>query len=154
MNQTQDLNAIARTIIDSNLYLVLGTADESGRPWTTPVYYASADYRAFYWVSNPESRHSQNLAVRPQLSIVIFDSQAPIGTGQAVYMEAVGEALPEAELAQALDHYSNTALARGGRKYLREEVLPPADLRLYRATASAHWVIDPANPDQRARVNP
>ena len=81
MTDEQDYGAIARGIVDGNLYLVLGTADEAGQPWVTPVYYASADYRDFYWVSAPDTQHSRNLAVRPQLSIVIFDSQAAINTG-------------------------------------------------------------------------
>ena len=42
-----------------------------------------------------ETRHSRNLAVRPQLSIVIFDSTAPIGTGEGVYMDAVAEQIAE-----------------------------------------------------------
>ena len=39
--QHPDLGAIAKAIIDSNLYLTLGTADEAGRPWVSPVYYAT-----------------------------------------------------------------------------------------------------------------
>jgi nitroimidazol reductase NimA-like FMN-containing flavoprotein (pyridoxamine 5'-phosphate oxidase superfamily) len=65
--------------------MVLGTADEAGLPWVTPVWFAPNGYREFLWVSDPERRHSWNLAVRPQVSIVIFDSTVPIGTGQAVY---------------------------------------------------------------------
>ena len=75
------------------MYMVLGTADESGQPWVSPVYYASAEYKEYYWVSSPEVRHSRNIAIRPQVSIVIFDSQAPIGTGQGVYMSAIAEEL-------------------------------------------------------------
>ncbi len=58
----QELGILARTIIDSNMYMVLGTADESGQPWVSPVYYASAGYKEFYWVSSPEVKHSQNIA--------------------------------------------------------------------------------------------
>lgn len=47
MNQLEDLEELARTIIDSNMYMVLGTADESGQPWVSPVYYASAGYKEF-----------------------------------------------------------------------------------------------------------
>jgi len=47
MNQ-QDFGAIARTIIDANMYMVLGTADKTGRPWTSPVYFAYEKYREFY----------------------------------------------------------------------------------------------------------
>ena len=35
---------MARRIIASNRYMVLGTADESGVPWVTPVWYAQSDY--------------------------------------------------------------------------------------------------------------
>ena len=35
---SEDLDRIARAIIDGNRYMVLGTADQSGRPWVSPVY--------------------------------------------------------------------------------------------------------------------
>ena len=44
---------IARAIIDSSRYLTLGTADESGLPWVSPVWYAPDGYREFFWVSAP-----------------------------------------------------------------------------------------------------
>jgi hypothetical protein len=48
-----DLGAIARAIIDSNLYMTLGNADGDGRPWVSPVYYEPAGYATFYWVFSP-----------------------------------------------------------------------------------------------------
>ena len=53
MNQQEDLGAVARGIIDSNQYMVLGTADETGRPWVSPVYYAAAGYTEFFWSRRP-----------------------------------------------------------------------------------------------------
>ena len=50
--QHLDLGTIARTIIDSNFYMTLGTADENGRPWVSPVYYAHEGYANIYWVSS------------------------------------------------------------------------------------------------------
>ena len=93
-----DRGAVARSIIDTNLYMVLATADEAGRPWASPVYFANAGYAEFFWVSSPDATHSRNIAMRPQISIVIFDSQVPIGTGQAVYMPAVAEEVASGEL--------------------------------------------------------
>jgi nitroimidazol reductase NimA-like FMN-containing flavoprotein (pyridoxamine 5'-phosphate oxidase superfamily) len=61
-----ELRAIARTIIDSSRYMTLGTADETGLPWVSPVWYAPAEYRQFFWVSSPEARHSRNLMTRPR----------------------------------------------------------------------------------------
>jgi nitroimidazol reductase NimA-like FMN-containing flavoprotein (pyridoxamine 5'-phosphate oxidase superfamily) len=92
-----DLAAAARDIIDANRYLTLATADGDGRPWASPVWYAHEGYRDFFWVSRPEARHSRNLAERPGLAIVIFDSTVPEGGAQAVYVEAVAEELSGAE---------------------------------------------------------
>ena len=153
MNQLEDLEEVARTIIDSNMYMVLGTADESRQPWVSPVYYASAGYKEFYWVSSPEVRHSRNIVARPQVSIVIFNSQVPIGTGQGVYMSAIAEELTGANLQRGLEIFSRTSLAHGGREWKQEDVGKSTLYRLYRATASEHWVRDPVGrPDHRTPV--
>jgi nitroimidazol reductase NimA-like FMN-containing flavoprotein (pyridoxamine 5'-phosphate oxidase superfamily) len=140
----QELEALARAIIDDNLYMTLGTADEAGRPWASPVYYAVEGYHEFIWVSRPESRHSRNLAVRPELGIVIFDSRVPINTGQGVFMSAVAEELtgrPEAD--RAIATFSSRGQMHGGEAWTLAEVQEPAEFRLYRATASEHSVIRP-----------
>jgi hypothetical protein len=100
--------------------------------------------------------HSRNLAARPELSIVVFDSQAPVGTGQAVYMAATAAELSGAELDQGLQVYpGERGLAAGARAKTPPDVLAPSLYRLYRATVSAHWVLDPdAAPDQRTPVSP
>jgi pyridoxamine 5'-phosphate oxidase-like protein len=41
MGGNEDPAAIARAIIDSDLYMALGTSDAGGRPWVSPVYYAA-----------------------------------------------------------------------------------------------------------------
>lgn len=146
-----ELAAMAKAIVDANLYMVLGTADESGRPWVSPVYFAPVGYREFIWVSKPEARHSRNIATRSDVSIVIFDSTVPINTGQGVYMSAVADELTGSDL---LDRYvevfSRSTVTRDGSEWTRDDVEPPERLRLYRATASEHWLLD-AN-DQRQPV--
>jgi len=149
----QDLGILARTIIDSNMYMVLGTADESGQPWVSPVYYASAGYKEFYWVSSPEVRHSRNIAMRPQVSIVIFDSQAPIGTGQGVYMSGIAQELTGDDLDRGIEIFSRSSLAHGGHEWKLEDVGASTLYRLYQVTASEHWVRDPVDrPDHRTSV--
>jgi uncharacterized protein YhbP (UPF0306 family) len=149
----QDLGVMAKNIIDTNMYMVLGTVDESGQPWVTPVYFACREYTEFYWMSSPEVRHSRNLAVRPQISIVVFDSQVSVGAGQAVYMSAAAEELTGIDFDRGLDIYngrfSNPA-DHGVRLIKSEDVQAPALYRLYRAIASEHWVLDTVNrPDHR-----
>jgi Pyridoxamine 5'-phosphate oxidase len=154
VNQGQNLESVAKNIIDSMMYMVLGTADASGQPWVSPVYFASAGYREFYWVSSPEAKHSRNIAVRSQISIVIFDSRVPIGTGQGVYMSVVAEELTGADLERGIEILSQTSLRHGGHEWKLEDVQAPALYRLYRATVQDHWILDTTNsPDHRISVN-
>ena len=114
MSDEHDQAATARAIIDANLYMVLATADQAGRPWASPVYYAPAAYREFFWVSRPEAKHSRNLSARSEVSIVIFDSSVPIGTGGGVYMSAVAQELATDEQAEGIAIFSRRSLAHGG----------------------------------------
>ncbi len=43
MKALEDLDAHARDLIEANRYLTLATADADGRPWVSPVYFATAD---------------------------------------------------------------------------------------------------------------
>jgi uncharacterized protein YhbP (UPF0306 family) len=147
-------SALARRIIDANLYMTLATADHEGRPWASPVYYAVDGYREFVWVSRPEATHSRNLAVRPQLAIVIFDSTQPIDTGRGVYMTAVGEEVADADVDRALEVFSERSVAHGGEVWTRERLEPHGVFRIYRATASDHSMIGPGVPRAPVSVAP
>jgi uncharacterized protein YhbP (UPF0306 family) len=156
MNQHEDLVAIARDIIDSTLYMVLGTSDESGQPWVSPVYFTASNYKEFYWISSPQAKHSRNIAMRSQISIVIFDSQVSAGKGQAVYIAAAAQELTGSELERSLVVYNGRFSdpdRHGVRDTRLEEVCSPGLYRLYRAVALEHWVLDPrASPDRRTSV--
>jgi nitroimidazol reductase NimA-like FMN-containing flavoprotein (pyridoxamine 5'-phosphate oxidase superfamily) len=131
--------------------MTLGTADENGRPWVSPVYYAPEGYAEFYWVSSPEATHSRNLVARPEVSIVIFDSRTPVGSGQGVYVRAVAEELTGTDLDRGIAIFSRRSESHGAGEWNLEAVLPPARHRLYRATASEHSVLGPQ--DQRTPVS-
>ena len=144
---------IARGIVDGSRYLVLATADAGGRPWSSPVYFAHAGYREFYWVSSPEVTHSRNIAVRAEVGISVFDSSAEIGTGQGVYMSAVAEVVGEADAVAALDVFSRRSVGHGGRVWTVEDVRGDSGMRLYRAVADAHWMLaKDGRPDHRVPV--
>ena len=83
---TEDLAEQARRVMDANQYLTLGTSEDDGRPRVSPVYFTHDRYRDVFWVSSPDSAHSHNVAARPEVSAVIFDSTAEVGQGTAVYL--------------------------------------------------------------------
>jgi nitroimidazol reductase NimA-like FMN-containing flavoprotein (pyridoxamine 5'-phosphate oxidase superfamily) len=150
MNDEQDLASLGREIIDRSLYMVIATADQSGQPWASPVYFAPSEYRELFWVSAPEATHSVNLRDRREVGIVIFDSSAPIGTGRGVYISGVAQELPAHECAEGIAVFSQRSVAHGGEEWTVEDVREPARLRLYRATAEAVYVLD--EHDQRVEV--
>ena len=152
---SHDLDALARDILDANRYMTLATADASGRPWACPVYYAHAGHRELYWLSAPEATHSRNLAARPELGIVVFDSHTKIGAAQAVYMAASAEQLTGDRLERGIDVFSRRSVEHGARPWTVEDARAPAPLRLYLATVTGHSVLDPAKPrDERIPVSP
>jgi uncharacterized protein YhbP (UPF0306 family) len=149
---TDDDAAKARAIIDANRYMTLGTADASGLPWVSPVWYATVDHRRFYWVSDPDARHSRNLASRPQVAIVIFDSTVVPGGAAPVYMSAVAEQVADSELEEGMDIFARVSAAQDLSVWGLADVQPPALHRLYRATASEHFLLRD-DRDVRVPVN-
>lgn len=141
---------IARSILDAIDYAVLATADAEGRPWASPVFCVHVGYRRLLWVSRPGAVHSRNLAERPELSMVVFDSTVAPYTGQAVYMRGRAALVPDADLDAAV-----AAFDGGADEWSRAEVTPPAELRLYAAEVEAHHILDPDVPtDTRVAVEP
>jgi nitroimidazol reductase NimA-like FMN-containing flavoprotein (pyridoxamine 5'-phosphate oxidase superfamily) len=149
MMDGEELAEIARRIIDANQYMTIGTADEEGVPWVSPVWYAPVEYREFFWVSDPEARHSSNIATRPLVAIVIFDSHEA-GGWKAVYLSAAAGEVTGADLERGIELYSRRSVERGLREWRGDDVRAPAKHRLFRAVASEHFVLSPN--DERVPV--
>ncbi|MEV4621931.1 pyridoxamine 5'-phosphate oxidase family protein [Asanoa sp. NPDC049573] len=156
----EELNDRARRVIDSNKYLTLGTTGPDHRPRVSPVYFTHVGYREFYWVSSPLAHHSVNVAERPDVALVIFDSTAAIGEGRAVYVDAVAAQVPDDELPRRCAE----AFARpapGVTAFTPGDLDSAADLRLYLARATGHELHVPGRDpvygkglDSRQRVEP
>lgn len=156
MRDVSDPAAVVRGILDVNFYLVIGSADGSGRPWANPVYFTVHDHREVQWVSRPSARHSQNITERPEVSLVVFDSQAVPGDGQAVYMEAqAAEMTASPDFERTLERFNYARYAdpapHGLTVFDAASVRSPAELRLYRAIVSQHYILE-SESDRRMPV--
>jgi uncharacterized pyridoxamine 5'-phosphate oxidase family protein len=159
MSDLQSLDATARRVIDANHYMTLATTQPDGRPRVSPVYYTAARYTDFYWVSAPDARHSRNIAERPDIEIVIYDSSVPVGDGEAVYLTAHARQIDDDELEAVIAEAFRTTA--GARAFARVELQGKASLRLYVAHATTCEVHlpgrDPRNErgiDVRMPANP
>jgi nitroimidazol reductase NimA-like FMN-containing flavoprotein (pyridoxamine 5'-phosphate oxidase superfamily) len=126
-----ELTGMARDVLESNRYVVLGTAHPDGHPRVSPVYFNHHEHRALYWVSSPDAQHSHNIATDPRVNAVVFDSSVPSPQTRAVYLTGTAVEVPEEDLveevARAFAH-----VREGARAFTVEEVSGDGDLRLYR----------------------
>ena len=147
---------IAREILAACSYVVLATADADGAPWASPVWFAMEDYPEIYWVSHPGARHSQNIAVRPEIAMVVFDSTVAPGSGQGVYMTATAEQLTDPRtIERGVAVFSRRSVRDGAGELGSDAVTGEARLRLYKANVDEYWILDPDSPfDVRVAVRP
>lgn len=134
-------------LLAENRYLVIATSDGDGRPWATPVFFAADGAHRVVWVSAPDSRHSRNIANRPEVAVTVFDSHAPIGGAEAVYLEATAAAVGGGGGGGDADGERTAALALlnarlpADKQLSRDDLEPAGPMRLYQATITRHYVL-------------
>jgi uncharacterized protein YhbP (UPF0306 family) len=133
--------ADARRILDANAYMTLATADSDGRPWASPVWFAHDDLARFIWVSKPEARHSENIAARPHVALVVFDSRARVGEAEGVYVEAEALRVDPPDDEPLIQIFSAREAALGWPVSKVDEFRASQPLRVYCATASAIYLL-------------
>ncbi len=136
-----ELTAMARDVIASNRYFVLGTSHDDGHPRVSPVFFNHHEHQAFYWVSSPDAQHSRNLATDPRLNAVVFDSSVPPPETRAVYLTGTAYEVAERDLETEIPLAFAQASSKGARSFSVEELSGDGDLRLYRfdvSTAEVH----------------
>jgi len=134
-----DLAEMARRVVDANHFMTLGTSEPDGRPRLSPVYFTHTGYRDFYWVSSSTAHHSVNLAARPSVALVIFDSTTAPGESGAVYLEADAARVPDEQLPERCAA-AFAQVGPGAHAFTPEELSGAAPLRLYLARATKHEV--------------
>jgi nitroimidazol reductase NimA-like FMN-containing flavoprotein (pyridoxamine 5'-phosphate oxidase superfamily) len=72
--------------------MTLATADGSGKPWVSPVFFVPDDAYDLYWVSAKSARHSANVRDNPSVALVVYATEPDV---DAVYMAAHAEELNE-----------------------------------------------------------
>ena len=127
-------------IVEANAYMTLATADGDGNPWATPVWFAHVGAHEFLWVSRPEARHSRNLAARPRVGIVVFDSTVRPARGRACTSRRSPREVPAGGPRRRRWRPTRSARSPSGlRPWTEADVTAPAQHRLYRALAERRF---------------
>ncbi len=133
----------AATIIQTIEYLTIATVcPGDGKPWNTPVYAAFDEDLNFYWGSWIENVHSRNIAANPEVFLVSYDSRAPAGEGEGVYMQARARALEDHEYEEIKHAYGLMNYRAGDYESAPEKFLSGNPRRIYKAVPYAMWMND------------
>jgi nitroimidazol reductase NimA-like FMN-containing flavoprotein (pyridoxamine 5'-phosphate oxidase superfamily) len=145
----EELNKKAEEIISKILYITIATSSKDGKPWNTPVYSAFDDKFNFFWTSWKESQHSKNIQENNNVFLVIYDSTAPEGTGEGVYIQAKAYELSDPEEIKQSLAYLYTRKEQAPDKRKPEEFLGNFPRRVYKAVPEKVWI----NEDKKVNGN-
>ena len=136
-----DLSKRAKEIIKEIIYITIATCSNDGQPWNSPVYSAYDEDYNFYWASWKENQHSKNIAENSRIFIVIYDSKAPEGTGEGVYVQANACMLiKENDIAHALSYLDGRVGKKKNPKTRVMQFLGDKPRRIYKAIPEKFWI--------------
>ena len=142
----------AGEIVRAIVYVTVATASADGEPWNSPVYAAYDENGNFYWGSSPQAQHSRNIDQNGKAFLVIYDSTAPEGTGEGVYVQAMAASLTDASDVAA----ARRRLARRAGKSLdaaADRLIASGLQRIYRARPNRVWMNSFENDDRGAFIH-
>ncbi len=127
----------ARCIIDTNMYMVLATANKAGKPLATPVFYAYDGNNFFYFMSAAISEHAKNIMESCEASICIFDSSQPMGHALHVQAYCKASALSmETDIKSAIETYCTKLFPKSAtpatERYNPSEYVEGSEFRFFR----------------------
>jgi len=135
-------NQKARDILAKIQYATVATVTPDGKPWNSPVAHEIDSDNVIYWFSDKEGQHSKNVRKNPHAFIVIYDSTAPEGTGEGVYIEADVVELTDAEEINKIRNTKKNAVVNDAQEFLGDAVR-----RCYKATPKRMWMNDAEEKD-------
>lgn len=129
---------IARYLIEHTDHMTVATADISGKPWVSPVFFSFDSQYNFYWVSSRKSLHSQNIRIRPEIAIVISGPVPPNNGLDGVYIDARAiELESESEIRNGIQALAKRPQPTKFTTRSSEDVTDEAVWRMYKATPVA-----------------
>lgn len=144
-NFAESLSTKAKSILSQVIYATIATADVQANPWNSPVFCAYDKAYNFYWISWTENQHSKNIATNGRAFLVVYDSTAPEGTGEGVYIQAKAVVVEDsAEIAKAL-HLLGKRRGEVSRKLEIEKQQGISPTRVYKATPEKVWLNSEGN---------
>lgn len=150
-----NLKRTAKDVIATNQYMTLGTVNENGQAWVSPVVYAYDASYNLYFMSLPDSRHGRNIGKSPSLSVAIFDSHQAFGEG--IGLQILGEAgvVPVGKSISVFKLYFGRKWPYGNLTSIKDfkKFFSIYKYRFYKIKPTEVWMNDPRKEyDRRVRI--
>ncbi len=129
-------------LLEQMHYCILSTSDRSGTPWVTPLFYAYDKRWQLYWISTPESRHSQLLAKNPKAAAVIYSPPDAFKETSALYLTGTVHQCGADELEDVLALYFERTM--GGISSKPSDYLENSPCRFYRLATEKAFTLGEA----------
>jgi uncharacterized protein YhbP (UPF0306 family) len=91
-----DIESIIREYIDKTVHMSLATSNE-GKPWVCEVHFGYDDELNLYWRSLKSRRHSQEIAINPNVAGDIVDKHEVGQSVVGIYFEGTATLLEAGE---------------------------------------------------------
>lgn len=152
-----DVQKLAKEAFKNNQYMVIGSADKTGKAWVSPVTYAYDSDLNLYFVSHIRSRHCLNIAQNKEVSVAIFDSRQLIGDGVGLQMEGIAKRATITEVPKAsLIYFKRTYPYARSVKAVNaglKKLLDANTYRFYKIAPQTIWMNDPnSSVDERVEI--
>ncbi len=133
------MNAVerARQTLTAIANAALATVSADGTPWNSAIYVAFDATLTFFWCSHNTAVHSRNLVASADVSLLLFDSTVPDGTGHGVYVSGKAAELND----RAAIEHALTCVAKRRRQPVKpvDDFMAPSVRRAYAMIPEHIW---------------
>jgi general stress protein 26 len=132
------LDKRAIQIIEKIPYITVASVTNEGMPWNSPVFGAHDSEFNFYFGTYKLSQKAKNIFQNPNIFLVIYDSTAPPGSGEGVYIQAQAAAVTDPEEIKAAHEL---LWSRHVEPYWKlEEFTAPSPLVIFKVVPKKVWM--------------
>lgn len=129
------MDVLVRSVLEKGHLMSLATVDEAG-PWVSDLVYVFDDALNIYWLSMPDTRHSQALLGSPKVAATITISTRSKEPNEALQIAGTAEKIEGDILEMATKHLAKRShppperegqILEGGRSWYK---LTPTKIRV------------------------
>lgn len=136
MIKRTDLPIQLQALLADIPYVTLATTCPDGTPWNTPVFGYFDESLNLYWASWVKNQHSRNIAAKPHIFAVVFNSKAAEGEGLGIYFQMTARAIKDPrQVVDARRIYTT----KFGENLQHEPFIDACPRRLYKAVPQRIW---------------